>query len=292
MSMIKYQALLRTAALGSITRAAEELGYTQGAVSRMLADLEAEWDLPLLSRGRGGVALSPAGQELLEKVQAVCNSQRELEERVDELHGLRRGSIRLGSITSISVHWLPRLIQSFQARYPDIRFTLQNGGEYAQINEWVQKGQVDFGFLALPGAAGLQTIPLRRDRLLAVLPPDHPLAGADSCPISLFAQENFIRPEDDRDQEISAIFQRAGVKPRTRYAVGDDYAVIAMVSSGLGLSILPELELQSPMFPVAALPLDPPQSRELGVALRGRKSLSPAAARFLPHVLEQLGERR
>lgn len=290
MSITKYQALLETAAQGSITRAAEVLGYTQGAVSRMLADLEADWGLPLFRRGRGGVLLTPAGEELLEKVQAVCNAQQELEERVDELHGLRRGSIRIGSITSISVHWLPELIQSFQAQFPHIRFSLRNGVEYAQINEWIQLGQVDFGFLALPGAAGLQTVSLRRDRLMAVLPPQHPLAGAESCPIALFAQEAFIRPEDDRDREILSIFQRAGIRPKTRYAVGDDYAVMAMVSKGLGLSILPELELKNSIYPVAALPLDPPQSRELCLAFRSRKALSPAAARFLPHVLARFGQ--
>ena len=192
----------------------------------------------------------------------------------------------LGSITSISVHWLPELMKSFQAQYPHIRFQLRNGSEYAQIADWVLSGQVDFGFLGLPGGSGLHDIPLRQDRLMAVLPPAHPLAGAASFPVSRFAQEAFIRPEDDRDQEISAIFQRAGIRPRTRYAVGDDYAVIAMASSGLGVSILPELELQHPMFPVAVLPLDPPQARQLGVSLRARQPLSPAAARFLPHVLQ------
>ena len=104
MGISKYQAFLKTVELGSITRAAEELGYTQSAVSRMIADLETEWAVSLLVRGRGGVALSPAGAELLPDIRTVCNAQRELTERIGALHGLTRGTIRIGTITSISVH--------------------------------------------------------------------------------------------------------------------------------------------------------------------------------------------
>ena len=90
----KYQILLKTVELGSITRAAEALGYTQSAVSRVIADLEREWDMELLTRSRTGVVLSSSGAALLPYVQAVCNAGRELEEQVAELHGLTRRSRR------------------------------------------------------------------------------------------------------------------------------------------------------------------------------------------------------
>lgn len=88
----KYQILLKTVELGSITRAAEALGYTQSAVSRVIADLEREWDMELLTRSRTGVVLSSSGAALLPYVQAVCNAGRELEEQVAELHGLDPGN--------------------------------------------------------------------------------------------------------------------------------------------------------------------------------------------------------
>ena len=244
MGISKYQAFLKTVELGSITRAAEELGYTQSAVSRMIADLETEWAVSLLVRGRGGVALSPAGAELLPDIRTVCNAQRELTERIGALHGLTRGTIRIGTITSISVHWLPGIMKSFLEQYPGIRFELLGGVEYAEIEDWIRKGRVDCGFVGLPAGRELETISLRRDRLVAVLPKRHPLAEAGSCPMERFAQEPFIRPEDDKDKEVAGIFERAGVRPNVEYAVNDDYAVIAMVASGLGISILPELVLR------------------------------------------------
>ena len=222
MSLAKYQALLKTAELGSMTRAAEELGYTQSAVSRMIADLEEEWAVSLLTRGRGGVVLSPAGEALLPDIRAVCNAQRELGERVGELHGLTRGTIRIGTITSISVHWLPGIMKSFLEQYPGIRFELLGGVEYAEIQDWVLKGRVDCGFMGLSACPGLETISLRRDRLVAVLPKNHPLAGAACCPIGRFAQDPFIRPEDDKDREVTGILERAGVRPNVEYAVNDD----------------------------------------------------------------------
>ena len=104
----KYQILLKTVELGSITRAAEALGYTQSAVSRVIADLEREWDMELLTRSRTGVVLSSSGAALLPYVQAVCNAGRELEEQVAELHGLTRGTLRVATFASVSMVTSPR----------------------------------------------------------------------------------------------------------------------------------------------------------------------------------------
>ena len=101
----KYQILLKTVELGSITRAAEALGYTQSAVSRVIADLEREWDMELLTRSRTGVVLSSSGAALLPYVQAVCNAGRELEEQVAELHGLTRGTLRVATFHPLAARY-------------------------------------------------------------------------------------------------------------------------------------------------------------------------------------------
>ena len=90
MNLTKYQALLKTVELGSITRAAEAMGYTQSALSRAIADLEREWDLELLTRSRSGVALSSDGNVLLPAIRSLCNAAKMLEEQVAELHGMTR----------------------------------------------------------------------------------------------------------------------------------------------------------------------------------------------------------
>ena len=135
MSLIKYQILLKTVELGGITKAAEALGYTQSAASRMIAALEQEWDIELLVRGRGGVRLSPAGETLLPYLRSVCTAHKELEEQVADLHGLTRGTLRVGTFTSVSIHWLPSIMKEFLQRYPGIHFELVSSWEFAEIED-------------------------------------------------------------------------------------------------------------------------------------------------------------
>lgn len=286
MDVGKYEVFLRVAELGNLTRAAEELGYTQSAVSRIVADLEQEWGMRLLSRGRGGVTLTTAGEDLLPRIRAVCGADRELAQQVGELHGLTFGTIRVGSFNSTSVHWLPQIMKSFLAKYPNIRFKVVTHIEYREIEDWIAAGRVDCGFIALPTALELETIFLSRDMHMAVLPADHPLAGEACYPVERFAQDPFIKLEDERDREMVEIMERCHVKPNLRYQVNDDYAVMSMVESGLGVSALTGLVVQRTPYRVAIRPLDPPQFRDIGLAARSFRELSPAAARFVEHVKE------
>lgn len=290
MPIAKYHVLLKVAELGSITRAADALGYTQSAVSRIIADLEAQWAVCLFTRNRTGAVLSSAGEVLLPRLLAVCNAQREVDEEVAELHGLTSGTLRIGTFTSISIHWLPEMMKSFLERYPGIQFQLNNNMEYAEIEDWIMTGRVDCGFIGLPSVLPLETAFLRRDRLLAVLPLGHPLAEAESYPMTRFSTDHVIHLSDDRDREYARIFDRLNVRPNAHYSVNDDYVILSMVASGLGVSILPELVVQRSTYPVITKPLDPPQFRDIGIAARSFSAASPVTNRFLSHVQAWIAE--
>ena len=165
----KYLAYLKTIETGSITQAAAELGYTQSAVSRMIADLEEHWDVPLLTRNRSGIEISSEGTQLLPILQSIVKGQEELSFAVGELHGLQNGLIRVGAFTSMATGWMPLMIKSFHEKYPNIRFQIFNG-EYNQIATWLRRGQIDCGFLALPCAKEFDTTFLLRDSLTAEPP--------------------------------------------------------------------------------------------------------------------------
>ena len=284
MDVGKYEAFLRVAELGNLTRAAEELGYTQSAVSRIVADLEREWGMTLLTRGRNGVELTTSGRTLLPRIRAVCTAERELKQRVGQLHGKTLGTVRVGSFASTSVQWLPRIMKSFLEQYPGIDFEVINRMEYREIEEMIASGRVDCGFVALPVSLELKTVFLSRDRYMAVLPAGHPMAGAEKYPVECFAKDPFIKLEDERDREIMAIMDRCRVKPNLRYRVNSDYAVMSMVESGLGVSALTGLMVERAPYRVALCPLDPPQFRNIGLAARSFETLSPAAAQFVEYV--------
>lgn len=280
----KYEVFLQVAEMGNLTHAAESLGYTQSAVSRIITDLEKEWDVQLLQRGRNGARLTTAGAELLPRIRAVYNAQQELEQQIGQLHGLTFGTVRIGSFPSASMHWLPKIIKSFQEQYPNIQFEVINHMEYRGIEEMIEGGRVDCGFIALPCSGDLETVFLHRDRQMAVLPESHPLAKAKSYPITRFAEDPFIKLEDNRDREVLDILERYHVKPNLRYSGNDDYTIMSLVENGLGVSVLTELVLQRTPFHVVVRPLDPPQYREIGLAVRSFETLSPTAKRFVDYV--------
>mgnify|MGYP002522359621 CR=1 FL=1 len=134
----KYQAFLKAVEYGSFTKAAEALSYSQSGISRMIGDLEQEWNIVLLERGRGGVRLTSDGLRLLPYARNVCAEYEKLQMQVDELHGLQSGLIRIGTFSSVATHWLPNIIQQFQKDFPNIDFELLLG-DYTEINSTIDE---------------------------------------------------------------------------------------------------------------------------------------------------------
>lgn len=279
----KYMSFVKTVESGSFTRAAELLNYSQSGISRMIGDLEREWNVVLLERGKGGVRLTSDGMKLLPYAKSVVEEYEKLQMEVDDLNGLRSGFLRIGTFSSVATHWLPRIIQAFQKDYPNIDYELLLG-DYTEIEEWIAEGRVDCGFNRLPTRTEFDTVYLERDRLLAILPAEHPLASAERVPLEALCHEPFMLLEKGAKAEISALFEVHGLTPRVRFTTWDDYAVMSMVESGLGVSILPELILRRIPYHIAVKELDVPAYRDIGLTLRSRKHASLAVRRFLDYL--------
>ncbi len=285
----KYEVLEKIVELSSLTRAAEELGLTQSGVSHILAALEDEWGMALLRRSRVGARLTPEGERLMPYVREVLRAQERLDQTAADMRGLAAGTVRVATFTSVAVHWLPGMLREFQEQYPQVEFKLFNG-DYHDVDRWLADGSADVGFITLPTALTCQTVPLREDRLLAVLPPAHPLAELEICPVREVAQEPFISLLETSDDDARRALDAAGVKPEIRFTTKDDYAIIAMVSQGLGVSIMPELLLAGNRENVAVRPLDPPASRTLALAIPAGDRAGPATKRFAEFAADWVAE--
>ncbi|MFN8471312.1 MAG: LysR family transcriptional regulator [Anaerolineae bacterium] len=283
MNIQKYLAFVKAVEYGSFTEAAGALHYTQSGISRMISDLETEWGVSLLERGRAGVRLTSDGLKLLPQVQRICNEHEILMMQVEDLHDMQSGLIRIGTFSSVATHWIPNMIQAFRKDYPKIDFELLLG-DYTEIEGWILEGRVDFGFLRLPTKAELETIFLAEDRLLVVIPQDHPMASREKFPIDKLSNDPFLLLEKGANVEISEIFARHHVAPHVDLRTWDDYAIMAMVESGLGISILPELILRRIPYQIIAKELEVPAVRNIGIAMREKKSLSLAVKRFLEYL--------
>lgn len=283
MNIWKYTAFVKVVEYGSFTKAAGLLGYSQSGISRMINDLETEWGVSLLERGRSGVRLTSDGLKLLPQLRRICNEHELLMKQIEDLHDMKSGLIRIGTFSSVATHWLPNMIKRFQKDYPTIDFELLLG-DYTEIESWILEGRVDFGFLSLPTNAELETIFLEQDRLLVVLPQDHPLADCDKFPINQLLGSPFMLLEKGAKAEIAGIFDEHHISPQVRFTTWDDYAILSMVENGLGISILPELILQRIPFRVITKELEVPAFRNIGIAMREQKALSLTVKRFLDYV--------
>ena len=279
MSIKKYEAFVITAKEGSLTKAASVLGTTQSRISHVLADLEEEYGFSLMNRGRGGIRLTEAGQLLYPIMEEILEKNRELESVVENIRQSTAGSVKLATFSSVAVQWLPGMLQLFQQMYPGVEVQMLSG-DYDDIDQWLRTGEADLGFVTLPAPEQMQVIPLSEDPLVVILPEGHRLAALEKVPIDELRGEPFITLRQSSNHDIHRALDKAGLKPKVRYETKDDYALIAMVRQGLGISIVPQLLLGSRRDGIQVRQLDPGAKRTIALAISGKNPL-PAVNTFV-----------
>ena len=284
MSLTKYEILLKAAECGSFTRAAQELSFTQSGVSHAVSSLEAELGTRLVVRSHGGVSLTADGRALLPYFQKMCALQHQLEQKAADLRGLDTGLVRVATFTSVSEKWMSYILKSFQEIYPRIEFELLPSNFNNEIEDWVLHGQADCGFISLPAGENLDCWLLQRDQWKVIVPCDHPLAGREPFPPEALEQYPVILLDEGDDYEIQAIFDTLHIQPNIQYTVQQDQTILAMVSNGLGISIMEELMLQRCVYPLVACQLPQPFYRNIGICVKDRKAMSLSTQRFIEHV--------
>lgn len=287
--MNRYIALQKIVELGSFTRAAEELGYTQSSISQMIASLEHELSIKLLNRSHHGVRLTIEGAELYPFIERMIYDYLSVEEKSNEIKGLETGVIRVGTVSSVTCHWMPHLINGFKEKYPNVKFIFYQG-DYSLIPEWIAAGKIGFGFINPIAAPDLKVQNIKSDKMLAVLPKAHQFAKFKNVSLKELAKEPFIKLEEGRYSEPMAAFEAEGIKPNIQYSVHDDYAIMMMVEEGLGVSILAELVLKRTNYNITCVPINPPIIRTLAIAYKDKASLPVASRRFIEYIIEHKNE--
>lgn len=287
--MNRYLALQKIMETGSFTKAALALGYTQSSISQMVASLESELGMKLLTRSRHGVRLTIEGDALYPFIERSIYQYQSMLNKANEIKGLETGIIRVGTVSSITCHWMPMLISGFQTLYPNVQF-LFHQGDYTLIPEWIQTGAVDFGFINPLAGTSLQTITVKDGEMLAVLPENHPLSEMERIPLASLAEEPYILLEEGQYSEPLAAFEAAGVKPDIKYTIHDDYSIMTMVEAGLGVSILAELVLRRTNYHIVCRHVEPPVYRTLAIAYKEKDSLPIASKYFIDYLMEHKKE--
>lgn len=169
MDSSRLEHLLKVIECGSITKASEELGYTQSGISHMVKALEKEFGFPLFARGRSGVEPTEDCKRIIPAIRQIVRWNEQLGQLTADIRGLTVGTVRVGTFTSVSVHWLPKILKRFQTQHPQVKIDLVEGGDQS-LAHGLENGLVDVAFGRRPETLAADWVPLFPDQLMAVLP--------------------------------------------------------------------------------------------------------------------------
>lgn len=282
-NIFKYIAFTKTVEKGSFTKAAECLDYAQSSISKMIADLENEWGITLLERGKNGIRLTSSGEQILPYIQNIINDFEELENYINQLNGVQSGIVRIGTFSSAAINWLPNVFARFQKDYPGIDYEILLG-DYEEIENWIKEGRVDCAFLSISVNTEFDVIHLKSDEYKVVLPQNHPLAKKERIDIRDLNEQPFLLLENGGKTEVTELLEKYEVSPQISFATWEDFAIMAMIEKGLGVSILPEMILKRIPYNIEIRSLEVPFYREIGIAMRNKKHLTPAVTKFIEYL--------
>jgi DNA-binding transcriptional LysR family regulator len=226
---------------GSIARAAERVHTVASAVSKRLSELEATFGTPLLVRGAKGVELTAAGLALLTKARTLLYQAEQMDQELRQHASGVRGQVRVFANISAIVEFLPDALASFMKLHPEVQIQLEEQVS-STIAQAVADNRADLGLISeQPALEGLTTVPFRRDELVLVTRPDHPLAQQSSVRFAELLPHPLVGLH--ADSALHHLMTRTaadlGSSLNLRIQVTSFDAACAMVAAGLGISIVP-----------------------------------------------------
>ena len=279
-----FAALRALAEEGTFGRAAEQLGYTQSAVSQQIATLERIVGERLVERPGGPrpVSLTEAGELLLRHADSIVGR---LQAAQADLHALRAGeagTLRVGTFQSVGARLLPEIMRTFVEQWPKIDVRLDEL-EDDEIVGAIERGEIDVGFVLLPvGDAPLETVELLLDPHVLIVAAGSPLAGRHATLEQVASQPLVGFPDGPALAPLIASFRAAGIEPHWTFRSNDNPTVQGLVAAGLGVAVMPRLTIDPADERIAVVDLDgtvPP--RIIAIAQHRDRYSSPASRAFV-----------
>lgn len=274
---------------GSVTRAGEALSLTQPAVTHQLQAMARSLGQPLFQPGRGRLELTPLGSALYERAGRILALLREAGEAMDDVLGLRGGSLRVAGDTTVGIYVLPDALAAFRRQHPDIALSLDVLNR-SQVRERLLAGEADLGVVGRLWEDDLfEAEPLLENQLMCFSAPDHPLRNREPLkPGDLLEGPLLLRePGSGTRESAEAILRAHGVEVRPAMQLASNGALKRAVARGLGVTVLSvyAVGLELSLGLLHALRVEGfPVRRMWHVVWPRERLLSPAAQAFLQHL--------
>ena len=269
----RLRAVMKAVELGSFSKAAAEMGYTQSAMTHLVNNLEAELGCTLLNRSSHGVCFSEEGEQLLPYIKEVLNACNALRHEATALSRMQNYQLSIGCFASIAGSELPALLQEFKQVCPDIEIDVTIRG--CELPKLLEKGSLQLVLVDEERARGFEWIPLVRVPLVAVVPPTFKWEH-ENISIARLLKETFLTSPE---QYVERILPQDA--KRIQVEASDDATILSLVAGGLGVSVLSSLSLFGYAGKAKVIPLDVPAIVNIGIAIKSLSSASTPVRRFV-----------
>ncbi len=310
----RLKVLCEVASKGSFSGAAVSLGYTQPAISRQIAALEAEVGAMLVRRVPQGIVLTDAGRLLVDRGEPILARLRDVEVELQSLAGLEGGSLRLASFASAAASIVPLAIARFRELHPAVELSIVMADPIVSLPR-LRAGELDMaishdplsgrgdeelhvsasgnGGAEVPAPGDLDVVHLLDDPMYVAMPVGHPLADADEVELASFAEEPWMLATTNTCPD-SRLFLRAchtaGFEPRIAFQNDDYPAMLGFVAAGVGVALIPDMVARGVRDDVVVRNLHPAAPVRPIFAVLPAGYHSPAATAMVD-VLRDISER-
>ncbi|NER79782.1 MAG: LysR family transcriptional regulator [Leptolyngbya sp. SIO1D8] len=287
LKLSQLRALVAVADCGNFGEAAWQLGLTQPTVSHAIATLENELGVVLLSRGRHGAQLTPAGEAVTQHARDVLHLLGTMQQAANLHKGLQGGQVRVATFRSAAANLLPKIVAQFQIDYPAVDVAIKEFYDYTYVERQVRDGKADIGITFLPTSHEFETWEMMRDPYWVLLPPNTEVENTRLTWEQLIALPLILYPEDNSCfANVKEYFQQAGYSLEPRYQFRETHTILNMVAQGLGAAIIPSLSSNPIPTGVKVVRLPSTLERTVGMVLLADALQTPAVFAFL-NVLKQ-----
>ena len=220
------------------------------------------------------------GRELLPYVEKIYQDEEVLAEKISWLREVGGGVLSIGTFNSISFNYLPDILARFRELCPDVSVNLVHGS-YSRIEQSLLEEQIQCGFVSIPTHESLTVWPLFKDRMLVILPEDHPLSCRAKLSPNDLSEERFIIPPEGLNYTVGSAFARAGLVIKSTAVVDEDYSALLLIKRGFGITVFPEGVFKTlPVDGIVGIPFGK-EERTIGIAVKSSVRVSVQTRKFI-----------
>lgn len=260
----KLEILIKAIDMGSFSKAAESVGYTQSGITHLVNSLEKEIGFRLVNRTFNGISLTKEGEILLPYIRDFLEANDDLSIKIKEIKGEEESTVRVAAYASIAMRWMPEVLYRYKRVCPGVDVDLRMVDNSLEPFELLIEGKTDVIFASKQDYDNISWTPLYDETMYAIVPEAYP--DREYFDIADFKDKDFLMPYGRFDIDVYRIL--GDIKINEICNQVDDETLIRMVSKGLGITMMSEMMIRGSLKGVKCIPIKPEAKRQLGMGTR------------------------